>query len=106
MRTLSAVGFVTSILGLLLASYNQFAIVPFLHKLNGDSSLKVNEYVITMRIGYENQLATISLLCIIIGVFSVLFCSFVYLRKRTRMTFMGIFIGLAVAVMGIIHSWL
>jgi hypothetical protein len=35
----------------------------------------------------------------------VLFCSLVYLRKRTRMTLMGTIFGLLAAVMGIIHSW-
>lgn len=105
MRALSAIGFVISIIGLLLVCYNQFAVIPFLSDLNGSNEIRVNEFTITLRQHYETQLLFISTLSIIIGVFSVLFCSLVYLRKRTRMTFMGTILGLFVAVMGIIHSW-
>lgn len=105
MRALSAIGFVISIIGLLLVCYNQFAIIPFLTDLNGNADIKDNEFTQALRFNYENQLFFLSMLSIIVGVFSVLFCSLVYLRKRTRMTFIGTIIGFFVAVMGIIHSW-
>lgn len=105
MRALSAIGFVISICGLLLVCYNQFAVVPFLSNLNGNSEIRVDEFTIALRQHYESQLMLLSTISIIIGVFSVLFCSMLYLRKRTRMTFMGTLIGVIVAVMGIIHSW-
>jgi hypothetical protein len=105
MRALSAIGFVVSIIGLLLICYNQFAIIPFLTDLNSSSEIHDNEFTITLRQKYETQLFFMSTLSIIIGVFSVLFCSLVYLRKRTRMTLIGTILGVFVAVMGIIHSW-
>lgn len=105
MRALSAIGFVISIIGLLLVCYNQFAVIPFLTDLNSSDQIRVNEFTITLRQNYEAQLFFISTLSIIVGVFSVLFCSMVYLRKRTRMTLIGTILGLIVAVMGIVHSW-
>lgn len=105
MRALSAIGFVISLIGLLLVCYNQFAVIPFLADLNGSSEIRVNEFTIALRQHYETQLFFISTLSIIVGVFSVLFCSMIYLRKRTRMTLMGTIIGLIVAVMGVVHSW-
>lgn len=104
MRALSAIGFVISIIGLLLVFYNQFAVIPFLNDLNS-TSLKSNEYTIYLTDFYQDQLNIISILCIIIGAFSVIFCSLLYLRKRTRMTLFGAFIGWGVTVMGIIHSF-
>jgi hypothetical protein len=103
MRTLSAIGFVISILGLLLAFYNQFGVVPLLHDLNSNADYKITEYTIALRQDYEYRLNIISILCVITGVFSVLFCSLIYLRKNTRMTLMGTIIGFIVATMGIIH---
>ncbi len=105
MRTLSAIAFVISIIGLLLACYNQFALVPFLNNVNVNPEIKVNEFTIALRKQYENQQFVVNMLCIILGVFSVLFCTTLYLNKRTRMTFVGTFIGLLVAVLGIIYSW-
>ncbi|HRP52652.1 MAG TPA: hypothetical protein PLI97_04005 [Fluviicola sp.] len=105
MRSLSAIGFVVSFCGILLVFYNQFAVIPFLSNLNENSALQVNDFTISLRVRYEIQLHLISTICIIVGVFSVLFCSFLYLRKRTRMTFVGTIFGLIVAIMGIIHSW-
>ncbi len=105
MRALSAIGFVISVIGLLLVCYNQFAIIPFLTDLNGNVEIKDNEFTQSLRFNYENQLFLLSMLSIIVGVFSVLFCSIVYLKKRTRMTLIGTIIGFFVAVMGIIHSW-
>lgn len=105
MRALSAIGFVISIIGLLLVCYNQFAVIPFLNDLNSSNEILDNEFTAALNQKYETQLLFISTLSIIVGVFSVLFCSLVYLRKRTRMTFMGTILGLFVAVMGIIHSW-
>jgi hypothetical protein len=105
MRARSAVGFVISIIGLLLVCYNQFAVIPFLTDLNGSNEILDNEFTAALRQKYETQLLFISTISIIVGVFSVLFCSLVYLRKRTRMTLMGTIFGLLAAVMGIIHSW-
>ncbi|AEA42940.1 hypothetical protein [Fluviicola taffensis] len=105
MRALSAIGFVISIIGLLLVCYNQFAVIPFLTDLMSSSEIRVNEFTFTLTQKYEAQLFFMSTLSIIIGVFSVLFCSLVYLRKRTRMTLIGTILGVFVAVMGIIHSW-
>ncbi|MNJ83904.1 hypothetical protein D3C87_13330 [compost metagenome] len=105
MRALSAIGFVISIIGLLLVCYNQFAVIPFLTDLNSSDEIRVNEFTITLRQNYETQLFFISTLSIIVGVFSVLFCSMVYLKKRTRMTLIGTILGVLVAVMGIVHSW-
>ncbi len=105
MRVLSAIGFVISFCGLLLVLYSQFAIVPFLENLNSNNDIRVDEYTIALSQRFENQLFTLSTLNIVIGVFSVFFCSFLYLRKRTRMTLIGTLIGVFVAVMGIIHSW-
>jgi hypothetical protein len=105
MRALSAIGFVISVIGLLLVCYNQFAIIPFLTDLNSNVDIKDNEFTQALRFNYENQLFSLSMLSIIVGVFSVLFCSIVYLKKRTRMTLIGTILGVFVAVMGIIHSW-
>ena len=105
MRALSAIGFVISVIGLLLVCYNQFAIIPFLTDLNSNATIKDNEFTQLLRFNYENQLFFLSMLSIIVGVFSVLFCSIVYLKKRTRMTLIGTILGVFVAVMGIIHSW-
>lgn len=105
MRALSAIGFVISVIGLLLVCYNQFAIIPFLTDLSSNPDIKDDEYTQLLRFSYENQLFSLSMLSIIIGVFSVLFCSIVYLKKRTRMTLIGTIIGVFVSVMGIIHSW-
>lgn len=104
MRALSAVGFVISIIGLLLVFYNQFAVIPILADLNNPAASS-SEYSIHLTEKYEAQQSLISILCIIIGVFSVIFCSFVYLRKRTRMTLIGTIVGFIVATLGIIHSW-
>lgn len=104
MRALSAIGFVISIIGLLLVFYNQFAVIPILADLYSTNT-KSYEFSIYLTEKYENQQNIISILCMIIGVFSVIFCSFVYLRKRTRMTLIGIIVGFIVATMGIVHSW-
>lgn len=105
MRALSAIGFVISICGLLIVFYNQFAVVPFLSELNGSSEIRVDEFTIALRQQYEGQLILLSTISIIIGVFSVLFCSMLYLRKRTRMTLIGTVTGVLVTIMGLIHSW-
>lgn len=105
MRALSAIGFFISVIGLLLACYNQFGIVPSLHNINNDPDLQVNEFLISMRQNLENRLNMISTLSLVIGVFSVLFCSMIYLRKRTRMTLIGTVLGFITATMAIIHSW-
>lgn len=104
MRALSAIGFVISIIGLLLVFYNQFAVIPFLNDLNG-IGMKSNEYTIVLTHRYQDQQNTISILCILLGVFSVIFCTLLYLRKRTRMTLFGTLIGFVVTVMAIIHSF-
>ncbi|MBP5982100.1 MAG: hypothetical protein KA734_00120 [Fluviicola sp.] len=103
MRTLSAIGFVISIIGLLLAFYNQFGVVPFLNDLISNADYKATELNIALRQDYENRLNLISILCVIIGVFSVLFCSFIYLKKNTRMTMIGTLVGFIVTVLGVIH---
>jgi hypothetical protein len=103
MRTLSAIGFVISIIGLLLACYNQFGVVPFLNHLTHDTAITDNDFTIALRQDYEFRLSTISILCVIIGVFSVIFCSMIYLRKNTRMTLIGTLIGFVVATIGILH---
>ena len=105
MRTLSAIAFVISIIGLLLACYNQFALVPFLDNVEINPQIKSDEFTVALRQKYESQQFVVSMLCIILGVFSVLFCTTMYLNKRTRMTFVGTFIGLLVAVLGIVYSW-
>lgn len=102
MRTLSAIGFVISMIGLLLASYNQFGVVPFLKNLD-NTNLQVTEYTISLRQSMENTMNTLSMLCVIIGVFSVIFCSLLYLGKSTRMTLIGTIVGVVVTVMGVIH---
>ena len=84
--------------------YNQLAVIPILADLNSPET-KSFEYSIHLTEKYEAQQSLVSILCIIIGAFSVIFCSFVYLRKRTRMTLIGTIIGFIVATMGIIHSW-
>jgi len=104
MRALSAIGFLISIIGLLLVCYNQFAVIPQLTELYS-TEMRSSEYTIFLTHKYEDQQSVISLLCVIIGVFSVLFCSLVYLKKRTRMTLIGTIIGFIVAVMGIFHGW-
>lgn len=104
MRELSAIGFMISIIGLLLVCYNQFAIIPILNDLNSPE-YKSYEFPILLSEKYENQQTLISILSIAIGAFSAIFCSFVYLQKRTRMTLIGTIIGFIVATMGIIHSW-
>ena len=103
MRTLSAIGFVISIIGLLLAFYNQVGVVPFLNDLISNADYKATELNIALRQDYENRLNLISILCVIIGVFSVLFCSFMYLKKNTRMTMIGTFVGFIATVLGVIH---
>jgi hypothetical protein len=105
MRALSAIGFVISILGLLLVSYNQFAVVPLLSDLQNTTDIHT-EYTIQLRQEYEFILFFISTLSIIIGVFSVLFCSILFLKKRTRMTFLGIIFGAIVTILGVVHSWI
>jgi len=104
MRALSAIGFLISIIGLLLVCYNQFAVIPSLADLYS-TSIRSDEFTIHLTHTYEDQQSIISLACIIIGVFSVVFCSLVYLKKRTRMTLIGTIVGFVVAVMGIFHSW-
>lgn len=103
MRILSAIGFTISFTGLLLALYNQLAVIPVLNDLY---SIDTQSYELSIHLTekYEMQQYVISILCICIGVFSTLFCSFVYLRKRTRMTLIGTLLGFVVTVMGIIHS--
>jgi hypothetical protein len=103
-RALSAIGFTISIIGLLLALYNQLAVIPLLNELY---SAETQSYELSIHLTekYEMQQYIISILCIVIGAFSSIFCSFVYLRKRTRMTIIGTIVGFVVTVMGIIHSW-
>lgn len=105
MRALSAIGFVISVIGLLLVSYNQFAVVPLLSDLQNTTDIDT-DFTNQLRQEYEFILFFISTLSIIIGVFSVLFCSVLFLKKRTRMTFLGILIGSLVTLMGVIHSWI
>ena len=105
MRALSATGFFISVCGLLLVCYNQFGVVPYLHYIENNPDLKADEFLINQRETYQQTLALISTVSLIIGVFSVLFCSLVYLRKRTRMTLLGTIIGFVTATMAIIHSW-
>lgn len=105
MRVLSAIGFLLSVAGLLLACYNQFGIVPYLHNLNSNPDIQVNEFTISTREQYEHLMSVISTLSLCIGVFSVLFCSLLYLRKRTRMTLVGTILGFVTATFAIIHSW-
>lgn len=82
MRTLSAIGFVISLVGLLLACYNQFGVVPFLRELTQGSDLIVDDFTIALRQDLENKLNMISILCVIIGVFSVLFLFHVILTQK------------------------
>lgn len=103
MRALSAIGFLISVCGLLLACYNQFGVVPYLQYLDNNPDLKVNDFLINQRETFQNTLTLISTISLIAGVFSVLFCSLVYLRKRTRMTLLGMIIGFVTATMAIIH---
>jgi hypothetical protein len=103
-RALSALGFVISVIGLLLVCYNQFAIIPVLKELN-DTSTKAYELSIQMTEQYEQQQFTINILSIITGVLSVIFCTLIYLKKRTRLTLIGIVIGFLVVVMSVIHMW-
>lgn len=103
MRVFSAVGFVISVCGLLLACYNQFGLMPFLRDLHS-ASTKSYELTIHLASKYEDQQHFISILCIIIGVVSVLLCSTLYFRKKTRMTLVGSFLGLVVTILGIIQS--
>lgn len=104
MRALSAIGFVVSIIGLLLISYNQFAVIPLLTDIHTKTDIPT-EYAIQLRQRFEYSLFFISTLSIITGVFSVLFCSILFLKKKTRMTFLGIIIGAFVTIVGVIHSW-
>lgn len=104
MRALSALGFVISIIGLLFVFYNQFAVIPHLQDLESPRLIS-SEYLIYLTEKYEYQHHLVSILSIIIGTFSVIFCSFVYLKKRTRMTLVGTIIGFIVATMGLIQSW-
>jgi uncharacterized membrane protein len=105
MRVLSAIGFVISFCGFLLVMYCQFAVVPFLSNLNSNTDIRVDDFTIALNQRYESQLFLLSTLSVIIGVFSVFFCSFLYLKKRTRMTLIGTLLGVFVAIMGIVHSW-
>ncbi len=104
MRILSALAFVISLIGLLLAFYLVFGLVPSLHKLN---QAGVREYPLTLvqRKNLSQEVEFFSMICLILGVFSILFCSQLYLRKKTRMTFLGILIGFLVVVAGIVYSW-
>ena len=104
MRALSAIGFLISIIGLLLVCYNQFAVIPSLADLYS-TSIRSDDFTTHLTLMYQDQQTLISMACIIIGVFSVIFCSLVYLKKRTRMTLIGTIVGFVVAVMGIVHSW-
>lgn len=104
MRALSAIGFLISIIGLLLACFNQFAVIPQLADLYS-TSIRSDEFTTHLTVKYQDQQSLLSMACIIIGVFSVVFCSLVYLRKRTRMTLIGTIVGFIVAVMGVLHSW-
>jgi hypothetical protein len=106
MRALSAIGFFISIVGFLLVCYNQFGIVPYLNNLNGNLAIQDNEFTNSTRLQYEHILSMISTISLIIGVFSVLFCSLVYLRKRTRMTLIGTILGFATTVLAVLHTWL
>jgi hypothetical protein len=101
-RALSALGFVISVIGLLLVCYNQFAVIPVLRELN---DTKAYELSIQMTEQYEQQQFTINILSIITGVLSVIFCTLIYLKKRTRLTLIGIVIGFLVVVMSVIHMW-
>ena len=105
MRALSAIGFLISVGGLLLACYNQFGIVPYLHYLDHNPELTDNDFLIVQRASTAQALTLISTVSLILGVFSVLFCSMMYLRKRTRMSLLGIIIGFVSATMSIIHFW-
>lgn len=105
MRTLSALGLFVSVIGLLLVCYIQFGIVPMLHDLNSDVELTTNEFTISLHQEYKNNLVLLSTVALIIGVFSVLFCSLLYLRKKTRMTMIGTILGFITATIAIIHSW-
>lgn len=106
MRALSAIGFFISIVGFLLVCYNQFGIVPYLDNLNGNIALQDDEFTSATRLQYEHILSLISAISLIIGVFSVLFCSLVYLRKRTRMTLIGTILGFITTVFAVLHIWL
>lgn len=102
MRALSAIGFVISVIGLLLIAYNQFAVIPFLDELQTSTDFS-NDYTVQLRQSNENTLQTLSIISLIIGAFSVLFCSNLYIKKKTRMTFLGIIIGTIVTIFSIIH---
>lgn len=104
MRALSAIGFVISCIGLLLVTYNQLAVIPFLNDLKS-TGMRSYDLPIYLTDKYEDQYNVLTITSIIIGFFSVIFCSYIYFQKRTRMTLFGTIIGFVVAVMGIIHSW-
>lgn len=106
MRALSAIGFFISIVGFLLVCYNQFGIVPYLNNLDGNLAFQDNEFTNSTRLQYEHILSMISAISLIVGVFSVLFCSLVYLKKRTRMTLIGTILGFVTTVFAILHIWL
>lgn len=103
-RALSALGFVISIIGLLFVFYDRFAVIPHLRELESPKLIS-SDYLIVLTEKYTYQHHLVSILCIIIGSFSVVFCSFIYLRKRTRMTLVGTIVGFIVATMGLIQSW-
>ncbi len=105
MRALSAIGFFISVVGLLLVCYDQFGIVSMLNGMESNLQLHSDEYTNNLRLDYEHRLSLNSTVGLIAGVFSVLFCSLLYLRKRTRMTLIGTILGFITATMAIIHSW-
>ena len=105
MRALSAIGFFISVVGLLLVCYDQFGIVTVLKGLENNVDLHSNEYTNNLRLQCEHELSLNSTVGLITGVFSVLFCSLLYLRKKTRMTLIGTILGFITATMAIIHSW-
>lgn len=104
MRTLSAIGFVISIIGLLLVTYNQLAIIPILADLNSPA-MRSTDFTNNLTDKYDTQHTWLCISSIAIGFFSVVFCSYVYFQKRTRMTLIGTLIGFVVTILGILHSW-
>jgi hypothetical protein len=102
MRALSAIGFVISVIGLLLVCYNQFALIPALRNLY-DADTRSYEFSIVLTHALESKHNLVSILSVIIGAFSVILCSFLYLNKRRRMTLAGMFIGFTVTVVSLFH---
>jgi ABC-type dipeptide/oligopeptide/nickel transport system permease component len=102
MRGLSAVGFFISIVALLLVFYVQFGILPSLETINA-VDINSNEFSNNYRIDAENNFSNLSLVALILGVFSVIFCSSLYLMRKTRMTMLGTIFGLIVSVFGMIY---